>query len=64
MADAWELDGEAVWVFPGESGWKRPIGALATDPEYLAPVQRQQVTPLPVTGHPRAGRGEPNRLEG
>jgi hypothetical protein len=37
--NALELDGEAVWVCPAESGWKRPIGSLATDVEYLAAVE-------------------------
>jgi hypothetical protein len=35
---ACELDGEAVWICPGESGWKRPIGSLATDLGYIAAV--------------------------
>jgi hypothetical protein len=36
---ACELDGEAVWACPAESGWKRPIGSLATDLGYIAAVE-------------------------
>jgi hypothetical protein len=37
--NALELDGEAVWVCPAESAWRRPIGSLATDVDYLAALE-------------------------
>jgi hypothetical protein len=34
------LEGEAVWACPAESGWKRAVGSLATDPNYLAAIEQ------------------------